>query len=52
MWALIIDGIVNEVTDINPEGRFHPSLAWIPCSTEVLPGWQYDDGEFSVPQEL
>lgn len=26
MWALIVDGVVWEITDIDPNGRFHPSL--------------------------
>lgn len=51
MWARIENGIVAEITDIDPEGRFHPSLVWVPCGAEVQPGWAYDGGEFSPPAE-
>ena len=48
MWALVIDGLVQEVTDIDPYGRFHPSLEWHACKSEVAPGWMYLDGIFFV----
>ncbi|UJY51064.1 hypothetical protein K3392_05105 [Escherichia coli] len=28
MWARIEENKVEEITEINPEGRFHPSLIW------------------------
>lgn len=48
-WALVVDGIVVEVTDIDPAGRFHPSLVWVECDGEVETGWVCEDGVFSAP---
>lgn len=48
-WALIVDGEVVELTDINPTGRFHPSLEWVECGENVGQGWVYDCGNFSAP---
>lgn len=42
MWALIVDGRVHEVTDVNPDGRFHPSMDWCPCPDGVKQGWSDD----------
>ena len=50
-WALIIDGHVAEITDIDPEGRFHPSLVWVPAGPNVNVGNEYIDGEFTEPPE-
>lgn len=52
MWALIIDNTVQEVTEIDPDGRFHPSLKWHPCDESVRAGWTFDAGEFSKPEEF
>lgn len=49
MWALIVDGAVREVTEIDPAGRFHPSLTWVGCDAEVAPGDRYDGGAFGPP---
>ena len=49
MWALIVDGAVREVTEIDPAGRFHPSLTWVGCDAEVAPGDRYDGGAFESP---
>lgn len=46
MWARIENGAVAEITDLDPEGRFHEALVWIPCSEEVKPGWMYDGTSF------
>jgi len=50
MWARIENGTVAELTDIDPDGRFHASLVWVECGDEVAPGWSYADGEFSEPE--
>lgn len=50
MWAMIERDRVAEITDIDPQGRFHPSLAWVSCDSEVEPGWLYDGSEFSAPE--
>lgn len=49
IWALIVDGLVRETTEIDPSGRFHPSLEWVEAGTDVSPGWQYIGGEFLPP---
>jgi hypothetical protein len=46
MWALVIDGEVREVTDIDPQGRFHSSLVWVACDESVEPGYLYDGQSF------
>jgi hypothetical protein len=38
LWALVVDGIVREITDTDPAGRYHPSLHWQPCDGEVREG--------------
>lgn len=48
MWALIQDGTVAEITDIDPAGRFHPSIQWVACADDAKPGWQFD-GEQCLP---
>ncbi|MGO0694427.1 hypothetical protein ACTORG_13155 [Pseudomonas guariconensis] len=47
MWALIVDGVVVETTDIDPVGRFHSDLTWLPCGEAVQPGWLCQGDEFS-----
>lgn len=49
MWALIINGVVSEVTEINPEGRFVSELEWVECSAQVGPGWAFDGANFLEP---
>jgi len=49
MWARIDGDRVAEITDIDPKGRFHPSIEWVVCSEEVGTGWRYKDGKFSPP---
>jgi hypothetical protein len=50
MWALIQNGTVAEITDIDPQGRFHPSLVWVGCGPDVKAGDVYENGEFSKPE--
>lgn len=49
IWALLIDGIVREITDLDPEGRFHKDLVWIEAEEGVEPGWTHDGEEFAPP---
>lgn len=49
MWARVQDGIAVELTDVDPEGRFHPSLIWVLCNAQVRPGWVFQGGYFSEP---
>lgn len=49
MWALIVDGVVWEITDEDPKGRFHPSLLWVECGDDVEVGYLYDGQKFIFP---
>lgn len=51
MWARIENGLVAEITDIDPAGRFHHSLTWVGGAGGVGPGWRYLNGVFE-PVEL
>lgn len=50
-WALIFDGFVSEVTDIDPTGRYVDEWLWVQCSEEVAYGWQYDGSKFLPPPD-
>lgn len=50
MWALIENQLVKEITDLDPDGRFHEAFLWAACPAEVRPGWVYSDGAFTPPQ--
>lgn len=51
MWAYVLDGLVAEVSDIDPKGRFHESLIWVKCPSGVGQGWLYDGSKFVAPIE-
>lgn len=46
MWARIEGDYVAEITDIDPKGRFHESLKWVACDSEVVVGLVYRNGAF------
>ena len=46
MWARLENNLVMELTDIDPEGRFHPSLVWVECPADTQQGDLYIDGKF------
>ncbi len=48
MWARIENATVAEMTSIDPQGRFPPSLIWIACPDDTQPGMQYADGIFTA----
>ena len=48
-WALIENDSVKELTDIDPEGRFHPDFVWVVAPKSVQVGYSYKDGKFSAP---
>lgn len=50
-WALIDNDEVREVTDIDPEGRYHEAFVWVACPANVCVGWLYSGGSFSAPPE-
>ncbi|MCO7505441.1 MULTISPECIES: phage tail assembly chaperone [Pseudomonas] len=49
MWARIEDGVVLEVTDLDPTGRFHPSMTWMACDARVTQGWQLKGDILEAP---
>lgn len=51
MWARIDGDRVAEITDIDPAGRFHPSIEWVEFDgrKNVNIGDIYVNGEFSSP---
>lgn len=51
MWARIQNGAVAEITDIDPKGRFHPSIQWEPATSDVAIGDLYDGEAYSKPLE-
>lgn len=52
MWARIENDTVAELTDIDPEGRFHPSIEWVACHKPVEMGWAYSGSEFRAPPTM
>jgi hypothetical protein len=49
-WARLENNVVKEVTDISPDGRFHPSLVWVKCPEDVVEGYLYEDKNFIKPE--
>ncbi|EJO31664.1 hypothetical protein [Achromobacter marplatensis] len=49
IWAFIQDGLVAEITDIDPAGRFHSDFKWVECDLHVTVGDKYAGGTFSKP---
>lgn len=48
-WARIENNKVMETTDLDPNGRFHPSLVWVECPDDVTFAYSYDGSAFSAP---
>ena len=38
MWTYIVNNVAIELTNIDPEGRFHPSLVYVSCPDDLTPG--------------
>lgn len=51
-WARIENDRVMETTDIDPSGRFHPSLVWVQCDDNIDQHYTYVDGVFTEPPPL
>lgn len=49
MWARIENGIVAELTEENPEGRFHPSIEWVAADATVTIGDAHSADGFAKP---
>lgn len=54
-WARIEDGVVKETTTVDPEGRYHPDLVWVPADETVkqMDSYDFETGTFSdfIPPE-
>lgn len=46
-WARIENDMVMEVTDVDPAGRFHPSLTWVQCPDGTAYHDEYKNGVFT-----
>jgi hypothetical protein len=38
MWTRLDNNVAVELTNIDPEGRFVPSLVWVSCPEDLTPG--------------
>jgi len=54
MFARVQNGVVMEIIDFNPEGRFTEEIVaqFIACPDETQQQWIYADGAFSAPETL
>lgn len=51
LWHRIENNTVVESTDIDPAGRFHPSLIWVTDDgANAQVGWTYLAGVFAAPE--
>ncbi len=48
-WARIENATVIEVTNIDPQGRFHPALIWVACTDKTRSGMHCVNGLFTTP---
>lgn len=39
--------MVMETTDVDPAGRFHADLVWVPCADDIEYHDEYADGVFT-----
>lgn len=49
MWCRVDNGVVVEIADIDPAGRYHPAVKWHACPADVEPGWVFNGVVFSLP---
>ena len=47
-WARLDGNRVIETTDIDPAGRFHPSLIWVPVPVDATPNSTFEAGVWSI----
>lgn len=57
MWARTDAGVVAELVEIDPQGRYHPDLKWLAVPAELRawarPGWRVVRGKLAPdPAEL
>lgn len=50
MWALIVNGTVAEITELDPTDRFHEALVFIACPPGTGVGDVYEAGVFVRPE--
>lgn len=41
-WALLLNDQVQEITDLDPSGRYAPEFIWVPCGDDVGERDSYD----------
>lgn len=46
MWARIDNGIVAEIIDFDPSGKFHAAIEWVKCSGDTEIGMTYKSNNF------
>lgn len=46
MWARIEGGLVAELIDFDPAGKFHNSIVWVKCGPHVKAGMTYSNSVF------
>jgi len=46
-WALIVEGRVTEITDLDPQGRYPVELNWQPCPDNTQIGDTYNNGVYA-----
>ncbi len=49
MWALIIDGLVFEVSELDPAGRFADDMDWRAAPADVALGWVVEGEDIVAP---
>ncbi|WP_254204182.1 hypothetical protein [Aeromonas sp. FDAARGOS 1408] len=47
MWARVEENEVKELTGVDPEGRYHESMTWVPCDDGVQIGWMQSASGFA-----
>ncbi|MGB3434885.1 hypothetical protein [Achromobacter sp.] len=52
VWAHIQGGVVVELTDVDPAGRFHSDFVWVIANGEVVVGDMFDESVFFKPAPL
>lgn len=48
-WALIEAGVVGQIEDADPGGRYHPALVWMPAPAGTREGDTWDGARFARP---
>lgn len=52
MWARIENDTVAELTEVDPKGRFHPSIKWVKATDGAAVGDSFDGKKFAPPEPI